>query len=515
MEDEREKREAIQKKCQRNKISFLLISFYSGVIAISDLGVKYYLKDEKKMNTSSFTQVLLIIKVAYLIKPLYGLLIDFLPIFGYKKKMYLLICFFINIFSWYFFILQKNNNLLISLICQFLINITISFSTVIGSAIQVEISRLQDKKNTIGKGTLDLMTTHFIIKSLGTLIPSYFKGSLIEKYSSDIIFYISGFISFLLLISGIILDEDKFKKKNKIEKKNTFHPLIKPKREDSTNSKLSNLINNKNIMILLILIFILESSPSCVSPLFYYETNILGLNPQKLGLIDFASSVAIIVFIIIYKRFFCQYNFKTITFCVRILIFGSFSLIYLLITKSTQEYINDYILLIFVTSLNAGLHSLGQLPYSLICIKYSPFGLEATTYAFSVFSCYLGNIFADYIDYLLALYFNITHSDFDNLGKLVFMENLISLIPLLYVWIIPKKFFSVKSSSSQSRELSSFGEIGNEKRSNDNDNDYDIEEDNKNIIDNIMNNIVREEEIEKDSEFDLNPRDCSYRYLNY
>lgn len=514
-------------KCQRNKISLLLISFYSGVIAISDLGVKYYLKDEQKLNTSTFSSILLIIKVAYLIKPIFGLLIDFLPIFGYKKKIYLLLCFIINIFCWYLFILRKNDNLLISLICQLLINITISFSTVIGSAIQVEISKLRDKQNTISTSTLNLMSQYFIVKSIGTLIPSFFKGFLVEKYSNDILFYISGIISILLLLSAIILDEDRISKKKtpKILKKSSFTSLIKLPKKDIGNSKIETLINNKNYLILLLLVIILESSPSCVSPLFYYETNILGLNPKNLGLIDFTSSITIIVFIYTYENYISKnkYNFKTIIFCVRILIFGSFSLIYLLITKSTQEYISDFVLIAFATSLNAGLHSLGQLPYNLLCIKFSPFGLEATSYSFCVFSCYLGNILADYIDYVLAIYFNITHHNFTDLGKLVFIENIINLIPLLYIWIIPKSFFSEKKRISSATELSSLekDKIENKKTfdyRNKNKNNYDIEEDNESIIDDIINNIVGDNDIDDNierNELNIPVYQNSYRYLNY
>jgi len=515
-------------KCQRNKISLLLISFYSGVIAISDLGVKYYLKDEQKLNTSTFSSILLIIKVAYLIKPIFGLLIDFFPIFGYKKKIYLLLCFIINIFCWYLFIFRKNDNLLISLICQLFINITISFSTVIGSAIQVEISKLRDKQNTISTSTLNLMSQYFIVKSIGTLIPSFFKGFLVEKYSNDILFYISGVISILLLLSGLILDEDRISKKknSKIVKKASFTPLIKLQKKDIGNSKIESLINNKNYLILLLLVIILESSPSCVSPLFYYETNILGLNPKNLGLIDFTSSIAIIVFIYTYENYISKYkyNFKTIIFCVRILIFGSFSLIYLLITKSTQEYISDFLLIAFATSLYAGLHSLGQLPYNLICIKFSPFGLEATSYSFCVFSCYLGNILADYIDYLLAIYFNITHHNFTDLGKLVFIENIINLIPLLYIWIIPKSFFSEKKRISSATELSSLEKDKQENIKtaktfdNKNKNNDDIDEDNESIIDDIINNIIGDNDIDdniESNELNIQPYQNSYRYLNY
>ena len=436
----------MQEKYNRNKISFFLITFYSGLIIISDLGFKYYLKDQKNMSTSTFTKVLLIFKFPYLIKPLFGLLIDFFPIFGYKKKIYLLLCFIINILSWYIFLFRNNNNVMISIICYMFINLTISLTTVIGSAIQVEISRMKNKNNTLNKGTTNLMSQYFIIRSIGSLIPSYFKGFLIEKYTYDIIFYMSGLFSIFILISGIILDENKLSKtkNNKIKKNLIFSPLIEPEEKENKDNKIIRLINNKNILILLFLIFILESSPSCVSPLFYYQINVLGLNPKNLGIIDFTSQLAIIMFIKVRETFFNKYNFKSITFFVKILIFGSISLIYLLIKKFTQQFISDFYLLVFSISLNVGLHSLNQYPYSLLCIKFSSFGLETTTIAFCTCFCNLGNMFAEYIDYILAIYFNVTHYNFVNLGTLIFVENILNLIPLLYVWIIPKSFFSIK-----------------------------------------------------------------------
>ena len=456
-----EKEDVNEKKFIRNRISFFLISFYSGICVISDLGVKYYFKDKKKVETALLTKILLLFKLPYLIKPLYGLLIDFFPICGYKKKYYLFICFFINIISWYIFIISgnnNNNNLLTSIICQLLINISLSFTTVIGSAIQIEISKkYKNSKNGISEKSSELMSQYFIIKSIGTLIPSFFKGFLIEKYSNDIIFYISGIISFFIFISGIILEEDKIIKKKTIKKhhKNTkiiLSHLIEEEEEQNNNNnhinkknkidQIIDLIKDRNITVLLTIIFILESSPSSVSPLFYYETNILGLNPKDLGLIDFFSQISIILVIIIYKNVVHKFNFKLITFLVKISMFFIYSLIYLLIMRITQKYISDLYLVTFATSLNAGLHSLGQLPYSLLAIQFSPKNLEATTYSLCIFSCYLGNIFSDYIDYGLAIYFNVTHYNFENLGILIFIENILNLIQLLYILAIPTKYFS-------------------------------------------------------------------------
>ena len=462
MEEENEYDAKKKSKMTRNKISILIIGFYAGLCVISDLAVKYYFKDKKKVETANLTRILIIFKIPYLIKPIYGLILDFIPICGYKKKSYLFICFLVNISSWYLFIISNEKNMLFSIICLLFVNISLSFTTVIGSAIQVDLSKMyENEKSNIGEKTSQLMSEYFIIKSLGTLIPSYFKGFLIAKYSNDIIFYISGIISFLILISDIILVEEKNIEKNE-ERVSSSSLLDNGEKEKNNNKKenttqqILNLIKNKNIIILLSLIFILESSPFCMSPLFYYETNFLNLNPQDLGNIDFLTQISIIVVIYIYKNLCFKYNFKAITFFVRICQFTLFFLIYMLIMRNTQKYISDLYLVTITITLREGFTSLGRLPYSLLAIQFSPLNLEATTYSLCVFSCYLGNIFADYIDYFLAVYFQITHYNFVNLGILVLVENIINLIPLFYTLAIPNKFFFKNKENlpeTSSREL--------------------------------------------------------------
>ena len=480
-----------QKKCQINKKCLYLLGFYLGVIDISDLALKYYLKAQKNINNSTFSKIKIIIQIAYLIKPLYGLLIDLIPIFGYKKKFYLIICFVINIIS-LCIIVFNYNNFVLSIICHFLINITISFTAVISSAIQVEISRFQDKQNGVSAGTKTLLHQYYKIKTIGNLILSFFKGFLIQKYSIDIIFYICGFLSFFIFISGIILDEDKYKKKEKgitrIQSIINFSPIIE-KKDCPKNNKLDKF---KNIVLLLVLIFILELTPLCDIPLFHYETNILGFTPQDLGLLDCLSQIFIIIFIEINNRYCYKFNFRTIIFVVRILIFFCFFLIYLLITKNTQKYINDFILIAFSSALRAGLNSLGKMPYRLLCFKYSPFGYGATIFAISDCVCNLGNLLAELIDYFCAFIYNVTYNNFINFEILVFTESILNLLPLIYIWIPESKFFSVKKEETSAQELSPI-----ENKNNDDKNNNIDEEENKdrnidiNEIDNEKEKITK------------------------
>ena len=50
MEEENEINTKKKAKMARNKISLLLIGFYAGLGVISDLAVKYYFKDKKKLK---------------------------------------------------------------------------------------------------------------------------------------------------------------------------------------------------------------------------------------------------------------------------------------------------------------------------------------------------------------------------------------------------------------------------------------------------------------------------------
>ena len=467
MDKEKEEKEKDGQKYKKktNKQSLYLIGFYLGVINIADLALKYYLKAQKNISNKTFTIIKIIIKIAYLIKPLYGLMIDFVPIFGYKKKkFYLIICFLINFISWCVIILNYYNFIL-SIIFHFLINITISFISVISSAIKFEISRNQDKQNGVSEETKSIIDQYKIIETYGNLIFSLFKGFLIQNYSIYIIFYISGFLSIFILISGIILKEDKdnTKKKTQISRVHSRidYTLIIEKKDSQTFNKFDKF---KNIIFLLALIFILELTPTCDLPLFNYETNKLGLTPGDLGLIDCFSQVFIIIFIKMNEKYFSNFNFRTIIFFIRILIFWSFLLIYLLITKSTQAYLNDFVLITFSSALRAGLISLGKRTYVLLCIKYTPFGYEATIFAIFDCICNLGNLVAEMIDYFCSLYFIVTDNNFINFEQLIFAESIINLLPLIYIWIPKSEFFS------DERKKPSFQELSNIENENNNSN---------------------------------------------
>ena len=72
-----------------NKASYLLLSISSGLSQLSSLSIMYYFKDELNTNPSQLSVINSIVLFPLIIKPLFGLLSDLYPLFGYRRKVYI------------------------------------------------------------------------------------------------------------------------------------------------------------------------------------------------------------------------------------------------------------------------------------------------------------------------------------------------------------------------------------------------------------------------------------------
>ena len=136
------KNNIISKIKRRNYYAYLLISFYSGFYSISDLALQFFFKDDLKLQPGVMSQVASIANIPWMIKPFLGLITDLVPICGYRRKYYILLMSLIISFS-YIALSYHTQSLGESIILLFIVNFGVSFSTVIGEAIVVELSQLR------------------------------------------------------------------------------------------------------------------------------------------------------------------------------------------------------------------------------------------------------------------------------------------------------------------------------------------------------------------------------------
>lgn len=412
----------------RNKISFILISFYIGISYVSELAINYFLKDTFNVSPSMLTNILSLAKIPWIIKPLFGLITDFLPIFGYRRKYYILICgilISISLINLSFFtttLLEAKLNLL-------LYNSSVSFISILGQTIIVELIQ-EDPKNS------SLVTIDYLTASIGYLISSFLQGLLVEKFSIKFVFQFSAILPIFLITSGLLLIEKKINL-NDEKKNNNNSNLLK---------ELIQYLLQKKIIITLIYFMVLLSTPIYYDTLFYYYNNQLKFSPNDIGKINFYGTLLNIFLITIYNKYNWNKYTKIFLLTIKILSMLVCQMHYFVVNNNYLNYnISPYSIIFLSDSIKVPLIQMQNLPLSEITAELSPKNLEGTVHSLFVSVMNLSNMFGSLFGSWLNNYYNISQNNFDNLGKLIKFCNYTILIPIIYIILLPDKYMNPKS----------------------------------------------------------------------
>src|SRR5580692_335179 len=82
------------KAVQRLLLFFALVYVVEGlgqVVGLISQPLNYYLKTAQGWTPVQITAFVTLFNIPWIIKPLYGLVSDFVPLFGYRRKSYLLL----------------------------------------------------------------------------------------------------------------------------------------------------------------------------------------------------------------------------------------------------------------------------------------------------------------------------------------------------------------------------------------------------------------------------------------
>jgi len=83
-----------------NYIVIILVALTQGFTGLSDLALSYLYKDDLKLEPSTVSKINSFVFIPWILKPIYGLVTDSFPIFGYRRKPYLFIFGFSVMMCW-------------------------------------------------------------------------------------------------------------------------------------------------------------------------------------------------------------------------------------------------------------------------------------------------------------------------------------------------------------------------------------------------------------------------------
>lgn len=423
-----------------------IVYFIQGLFSICGLALSFFYKDTLHLSPADLTIISSISSIPWIIKPFYGFISDTFPLFGYKRKSYIMISGLVATISWLFLanlstLINNGNdiNMIIST-CSSVFLVTMSslglaFSDVIVDAIVVSKSRDQDKAGS-------LQSICWTFSSIGGIISAYFSGHLLQNYGTSFVFYLTAAIPTAMIATAGLIKEKKIEQENKSDIKIYNNENIteeKPFQLLKTQlGNIKNTLSKESIFYPLLFLIIWNVTPSAGSSLFYFEVNELGFTPEFFGKLGLASSISSLLGIVIYNKKLKNIPLRDIFkwSCLSGTILGLLPL--MLVTHFNRTIgLPDTWFAMFDSVILSILGQITFMPVLVLAANICPPGVEGMLYATMMsannLSGNIGRLFGGGLTKIMG----ITNSDFTNLPWLLLITNLSGLIPLMFLHYIP------------------------------------------------------------------------------
>ena len=417
-----------------NEFCGKIINFSDGLSSFSNLAITFYFKDHLNLSPSQSALIQSILSFPHILKPFFGFISDIFPFFGYKRKSYLIFNSIIILISW--MLLSFLDLSLYSTVGILLIkSISKTFLNACTSAVLVEISK--NKKHEKDEKKLEKFNTSIIYINLGTILSSTTRGIALEYLSNQVMFFISGVMSTMDIIAGIMYQEKKIKIKEcgdyDMEQKDNIAHFDYNKKGSC--KKLLDIIKRREIILLSIYMLVMTLVPSYYESSFYYLSDKKGFTKRNFGHLTIILMVLFLVNSIINKNYLNKYSKKKVIIYMTIISFLFSSLYHIYIYLD----LNAKIIVFVGVSLYISFKSLSVKPIFNLAFLACPKGYEGTIMGLFYSLRDFGDTCASLMGSWMAYYLDIQKDDYNNYGNMVLVINLISLLPICFIGIINDK----------------------------------------------------------------------------
>lgn len=396
--------------------AILTVYFVQGALGISRLAVSFFMKDDLGLSPAESAALSGAAMLPWLIKPLYGFLSDSLPIFGYRRRSYLIAAGALGATAWLCMSTVVDSALGI-LFATVTTSLSVAVSDVVADSIVVEKVRgLPDERS----GALQSLC--WGTSAIGGLMSAYFSGSLLDTIGSREIFALTAVLPLATTFLAGLIQEKRVPQTTM----SSFFPIAKQR-----TLSLWSALRNPSVYLPIVFIFAWQATPSPESALFFFTTNELHFGPEFLGRVRLVSSGAALLGLWMYRTYLRTVDLKTFFFWATLLSVPLSLTQVLLVTRANVYLgISDQL---FALSDSAVLTALGQvafMPTLVLAARLCPPGVEGTLFA-AIMSIYNSSgAVSSELGALLTSALGVNDSNYDNLWLLVLLCSLSSLLAL-------------------------------------------------------------------------------------
>ena len=417
----------------------LTVYFVQGILGLARLAVSFFLKDDLGLTPAQVAALTGISSLPWIIKPLFGFLSDGLPIFGYRRRPYLILSGFLGTISWLALATLVDSARAATFVIL-LTSLSVAISDVIVDSLIVERAREESLSQS---GSLQSLS--WGCSALGGLITAYFSGLLLQHLSSNQVFEITA--TFPLIVSAVawLISEEKI---DRSELSTTTSPV------KGQIVQLWGAVKQKQVWLPIAFLFTWQATPTADSAFFFFSTNELGFEPEFLGRVRLVTSFASLIGIYLFQRYLKTVPFRKILGWSTVIAAALGMTTLLLVTHTNRALgIDDHWFSLGDSLILTVVGQITWMPVLVLSARLCPKGVEATLFALLMSIWNLSGLLSHELGALLTSLLGVTETNFDKLWLLVVITNLSTLLPLPFLGWLPAG--DPGENSSEDKELAS------------------------------------------------------------
>lgn len=192
-----------------------------------------------------------------------------------------------------------------------------------------------------------------------------------------------------------------------------------------------------------VFILLYMSTPSYADPIFFFYTTVLQFSPITMGRLKLIYGIASVTGIFIYNRYLRSISFKKILW-VTTMMSLSFNMLSILLVEriNLKMGIPDFVFTIFTDAISVALAEINTMPLLVLACNICPKNIEGTLYAFLMSISNLGSLFSTQFGSKLSNILGITSTDFGNLSWLIFIANIVLIIPMPALYLVDESSYT-------------------------------------------------------------------------
>jgi folate/biopterin transporter len=405
-------------------LGILVVYAVQGILGISRLAVSFFLKDDLGLSPAEVAALTGIAALPWAIKPVFGFISDGLPIFGYKRRPYLVLSGLLGVAAW-LGLANFVHSPATATLAIVMTSLSVAFSDVIVDSLIVERARSESLSKS---GSLQSLC--WGASALGGLLTAYFSGVLLEHFSTRTVFMFTAVFPLIVSAMAWLIAEEPV-----VQDAGAGKVLVKAQMQE-----LWQAMQQKVIWLPTLFLFLWQCTPTAESAFFYFSTNELGFTPEFLGRVRLVTSLAALVGVWLFQRFLKTIPFRQIFAWTTILssLLGLTTL--LLVTHTNRDLgIDDHWFALGDSLILTVMGQLTFMPVLVLAARLCPPGIEATLFATLMSVLNLSGLVSKEGGALLTHLLGVTDTNFDKLWLLVLITNLGSMLPLIFINWLPNE----------------------------------------------------------------------------